>query len=430
MSKPKAEILKEKTTLDNYDVKEIKRARKYLVKAIYETRSKSKTELESKLKCGILTQDVLEYFVDEKRDSIDENDYSIEDDEEFWDKRVVVLDKKESYLEKDSKLLVEATKAESNIKSRLKSNNLKNEENMVNGEHLPSKDSSSLSQAKRTIHGCKENCLKNIKISELDASTRISYNLVFVCDVCFTIFQDQEMALFHINDFNHISASEFLMDKPMLNNNGSLKYVVNRCSIKSSSKNHSYGVFCPRDDCHFYFNNSILACGLHYQFHHNSHHQVYSLARFIRQSSLKIGKCNSCSFCETKFVTISELASHSFKAKHFPTSSSENEINLLECPFESCQYKSVDYYSFKYHIIVFHSNFFNEARAEPTVTVTVSTYEKPSSYLHIPRLTSVLADNKNANESFEDLNALYKNSKHEELYNRMYYARKNKQKAN
>ena len=129
---------------------------------------------------------------------------------------------------------------------------------MVNGEHLPSKDSSSLSQAKRTIHGCKENCLKNIKISELDASTRISYNLVFVCDVCFTIFQDQEMALFHINDFNHISASEFLMDKPMLNNNGSLKYVVNRCSIKSSSKNHSYGVFCPRDDCHFYFNNSIF----------------------------------------------------------------------------------------------------------------------------------------------------------------------------
>jgi hypothetical protein len=223
------------------------------------------------------------------------------------------------------------------------------------------------------------------------------------------------------------------MDKPMLNNDGSLKYVVNRCSIKSSSKNHSYGVFCPRDDCHFYFNNSILACGLHYQYHHNSHHQVYSLARFIRQSSLTIGKSNSCSFCQAKFVTISELASHLSKTKHFPTSSSENEINLLECPFESCHFNSVNYYSFKQHIVGFHSNFFNVTRAssqdaEPTVTFTVSTYEKPSIYLHIPRLTSALADNKNAKDSFEDLNALYKNSKHEELYNRMYYARKNNQK--
>jgi len=393
MGKPKVEIPKEKTTLGDYDVKEIKKARKYLLKAIYESRTKSKTELESKLKCGILTQDVLEYFVDEKRDSIDEKDYCIEDEEEeFWDKRIVILDLKENHLEKDSKLLVEATKAESHQKSRLNSNNLNAEDDLH--------DKDSFSSAKRLVHGCKENCLKNIKISELDASTRISYNLVFVCDVCFAIFQDQEMALFHLNDFDHISASEFLMDKPMLNNDGSLKYVVNRCSIKSSSKNHSYGVFCPRDDCHFYFNNSILACGLHYQYHHNSHHQVYSLARFIRESSFKIGRTHSCIDCKTKFDRLHQLISHLSKTKHFPESLSPNEINLYQCQFDICQYKSVHFHSFKQHIIKCHSYFFNgrwtsSKNNETKVTVKVSTYEKPSGYLHFPRFSKGLEDHKN-----------------------------------
>jgi hypothetical protein len=84
----------------NYLVNEMKKARKYLVKTIYKDRSIVKTELESKLKCGILTQDVLDYFVHGKRESVDEKQYYGEEEEgeieEFDDIRIVVLKKEKS----------------------------------------------------------------------------------------------------------------------------------------------------------------------------------------------------------------------------------------------------------------------------------------------------------------------------------------------
>jgi hypothetical protein len=415
-----------------YPVNEINEARRCLVSAIYQTRSKSKTVLETKLKCGILTQDVIDYFVHENKDSIIEEEEG--EIEEFEDDEIEALTKANdenlnSNIVEFSENKIESSTADRGIVQKREINNIlqvKAESKALHETKIKNNlklrlnfNTKRLSHLLNMNHICVKNCLKNKKISRIGIG--IGYRLVFACDVCFTIFHDQEMALFHINDFDHISASEFLTDKHFFKNKVSLKYIVNRCSIKSSSKS-LVGVFCPV--CSFYFNDSILACGLHYQYHHNSHHPVYSLARFKRESSFKIGKTHSCIDCKTKFDRLHQLTSHLSKTKHFPESLSPNEINLYQCQFDICQYKSVHFHSFKQHIIKCHSFFFNGKWAsrknnETKVTVKVSTYEKPSSYLHFPRFSKALGDHTNEKNAIEDLLELYKGHTHDGAYSQM-----------
>jgi len=173
------------------------------------------------------------------------------------------------------------------------------------------------------------------------------------------------------------------------------------------------------------FRDSILACGIHYQYHHKSDHQVYSVAQFKRESNFKIGKTHSCPECHLKFDKMNELSSHLMRTKHFPQSSSKNEINLFECQFDICQFKSTDFYLFKKHIIGSHSFYFDgpwsyDKNQEPKVNVKVRTFSAPSNYLHFPRIDcNKFADNKNEIEAIEDLLALYKGHS-DEAYNLIY----------
>jgi len=282
-------------TLDDYKgvyfVDDMNAARKYLIEATYRTRSRSKIELESKLKCGMLTSDVIDYFVYGKRDSIDEKIYSdnIEDGEEedvncynleeenyfehiiknspinlfktssdkntsisFPDQRLVEIKESphdaERTIEKNAKFELDYDPLSHETRPKSKS---------PNSENLKKP----LSHPSNMDHACKKRCLENIKKPDGDVSTmtRFGYKLVFVCDLCRAIFEKKEMALFHVNSYDHISASEFFIKKSALKDKkDSLESIVNRCSIKSSRKRRTGGVFCPNRMCSFYFEYSFL----------------------------------------------------------------------------------------------------------------------------------------------------------------------------
>ena len=264
-----------KDTLDGYKgsylVDGMNAARKCLIEEVYKTRSKSKIELESKLKCGMLSPDVLDYFVHEKINSIDEKDYYGEEEdgeiEEFGDFEIKSVSEKDSE-SKINELPVERANEKIEDESNYVENSERSKPRLDKKNHLHhlmktrnknKLKSSKKSQLKMRLshipnmdHKCKKNCPENLNISVTNAKKSTDQELVFVCDVCTSRFHSPEMALFHINRFDHISASEFLTEKSSL-----LKSIVNRCSIKSSSKNQSVGVFCPNRKCSFYFKSGF-----------------------------------------------------------------------------------------------------------------------------------------------------------------------------
>ena len=168
-----------------------------------------------------------------------------------------------------------------------------------------------------------------------------------------------------------------------------------------------------------------MACGIHYQYHHEGDHQIFSVVRFKRESSFKIGKSHSCPECKITYNTLTELSSHLLQSKHFPQSSSAYEINLLECTIDCCQFKTVNFHALKQHVT---SNHFskNDFCLKPSkyekkqVNVKVRTYAIPTSYLHLPRIDcNNMVDNKNELEAIEDLLELYKGHAHEDDYRSM-----------
>jgi hypothetical protein len=351
-----------------YLVNEMKKARNYLVKTIYKDRSMIKTELESKLKCGILTQDVLDYFVHGKRDSIDKKEYYGEEEEgeieDFGDVRLVIFKEEKNDpdpVQQNSTTSIEI-KAENDFKLQPNTDQLSIKNN--SSSKLNADQQISIKNELRTnlsdVLKMDYESMKNLNKSELNTTTGLGHDSVFKCDVCFSTFNDQETARLHINEYGHISASEFLTEISVKKGHRSLKLLANRYSIiKSSSKVHLFAIFCPNRRCSFYFDSSILACGLHYQYHHNRGKQVYSVGQFIRETSFKIGKTHTCPECELTFDRLHELTLHLFRSKHFPQSLSKNDINLLECTIPHCKFKTASFHSLKQHAIGYHPSFFN-----------------------------------------------------------------------
>jgi hypothetical protein len=242
-----------------YPIQGMNAARKYLIETVYKTRSKSKIELVSKLKCGMLAQDVVDYFVHEKINAIDEKDfYGEEEDgeiEEFESSETETKSKETTQITSEIvEQLVCPTSVdqvmefESNKETKAK-NKSKSIFNSSENFRKKTKLKRHLSQLTNINHACKKECPENVNKTR----NKNGLKLAFVCDLCWEIFFSQEKALFHINKCNHISASEFLMKRSASTKKFQFKSIVNRCSIKSSSINQSNGVFCPNRKCSFYF---------------------------------------------------------------------------------------------------------------------------------------------------------------------------------
>ena len=428
----------------NYLVREMTEARKYLIETIYKKRSFSKTELTCKLKCGILTPDVIDYFVHENEEPLNDKDIL-----DIKEKSVELRDKFKEQFEIDEFLEGEIEEFRVfNPRTNLKISNLlprskrikifddksdaenicplgltqiqiKSEKNSVlnkidKSTNNVKKNSEKLNNMR---HECESNCTKNISIfkakylNTLDRNTFLE--VVFVCDVCLSIFRDQKMVFSHIDELNHISASIFLREKSSIVNKSELKYIVNRCSIKSLKNTFATGVFCPNRECSFFFgftSTSILACGLHYQYFHNSSEQIFSRANLKNELTFEMKKIHECVDCKMIYKKLSDLVLHLRVTGHFPHSSS-NEINLLVCPSENCKFKSTNFHIFKMHVRNHPASqqlFNNTSSSDSKAKIKVLIYTFNSGYSHFPSFRNESKDNKHELEAIENLLELNK----------------------
>ena len=444
-----------------YPSEDITVARKYLIDYAYKKKSKSKVRLESKLKCGILSSDVIDYFVHEQKDLIIDLASDSEEEDDDPTKLVIINDEKSDAFEM-------AQETEQNLSpnlKRLKKSISENEAKNVQSDALTSltpKSQSFLGQIKPSnsginnnnnnmsplvsqnvttlqslressvqpnesghqlckdldlVHKCAEMnmCVKNLGhliIGEPYQS--FSNNLVYVCDVCFSVFRLKDSVKKHIDACNHLSASEYLLEEPKSASTGerTLKYIKNRCSIKGSVEPRETGVFCPKRECNFYFSDCILSCGIHFQYLHNKDEQIYAIAHFKHETNFEISKAHTCpdSKCKIKFKKLSDLILHLNQTKHFPEPA-KNEINLFTCSFDDCRFRSVNFSTFKNHAIS-HS-FFNKPSStlgdDLKVSFKCKTFYSPTSFLHLPQIKQNLPqDNKNECEAIEDLLELNK----------------------
>jgi len=452
------EVLPPKETLGayigSYPINEMVEARKFLIETFYKTRSKSKLELESKLKFGILSSDVIDYFVHEKNElSINKTGLS-DDEEEDDDEKLVIAndDKLENLdilndldqnlspnLKKLKKTISENESINKSIPptpvsqvsqtSSIASSDIAASVNtLATSETLPASTNQSiptntidsnlkLSKDLSMEHKCGEMnlCLKNLSSHISEPCKTSQYNLVYVCDICFSVYRLRDSVKKHLDLCNHLSASEYLVlepaDKSLASSERTLKFIKNRCSIKQTQEPKETGVFCPKNGCYFYFSDSILSCGLHFQYLHNSDEQVYSMANFKKETELEISKIHVCpdANCKIKFKKLFDLTAHLTETKHYPEPALK-EINLFICPFDDCRFKSVNFSTFKTHVIG-HS-YFNRpagAQGEVKLNVKVRTFDSPTHFMHLPQIRqNVKEDNKNEIEAIEDLLELNK----------------------
>jgi hypothetical protein len=433
----------------SYSLNEIAELRRSLIEEFYKNKAKTKLGLESKLKCGVLSPDVIDFFVHQKRDFIrdEEVDEEEDDEDEDWDKLVIINDEKQL-----ESLHVNNIDISPNLK-RLKKTLSENESlpstpidqspaaapataaaapaaALVVATPSPVADSKSailvngnfskLCQDLNMEHKCGSMCVKNIssRITENYPSS-LQNNLVNVCDECFTVFRLRDSVKKHLDACSHMSSSEFLLEMVVTtkastaapsSSQRTLKYIKNRCSTKCSREPTDSAVFCPMPGCNFYFSDSILACGLHFQYLHNQKEQVYSIAQLKIETEFEIGKLHICpdKKCLEKFKKLSDLTAHLTASKHFPEPC-KNEINLLICSFDDCKFKSVNYHTFKTHVVT-HA-FFNKPQglnAEPRINVKCRTFLRPTGFLHFPQIRNLIEDSKNEMDAIEDLLELNK----------------------
>ena len=393
-----------------YQVSEMNEARKNIIEALYNTRSYSKIELTSKLKCGVLTSDVIDYFVHGYKESINNYDgFEIEEN-----KKTCVVDQREEtsiaerFNEKEEGEIDEFDDFAFKTKNQI--SNLEPPVEIIDNvtEIILCELNESINNQEiisqeliNMRHECENNCKKNISNFKPKYSKKnLILEVVFVCDICSFTSHDQKMTCFHIDQLNHISASVYLREKSFLANKSNLKYIVSRSSFKSLQNSLATGVFCPNRECSFFFgfdSTSILSCGLHYQYFHNSDKQIFSAASLKNESAFEMNKVHECPSCKLVFKKLSNLAKHLKESGHFPQSSS-NEICLLICPVDNCKFKSIHIHAFKMHVLN-HSgvvNLFKEQvtviQNEPKVNIRVLIYKVNSCYSHFPQIKKTSQD--------------------------------------
>ena len=428
---------------DVYSSEEITEVRKYMIDNAYKKKSNSKVELESKLKCGILSSDVVDYFVHENKDLVIYVNSNSEDEYDFDESTYAKNDQK-SHQDQN---VINASTPDFGFKSQPFENHCSLSFKLNQPVYFKKSKYHTINNQLTLNHKCKIKCKKDI--TSLMPNAIINHKrLAYVCDVCFKLFREQELALKHLDAFNHVSASEYLLEDrsqtKSLSSDHTLKYinnllaeskltimhVTNRCSTKSLVFPHLTGVFCPKRGCQFYFKDSILACGLHYQYMHENDEQIYSIAQLKLETEFEITKLHTCPKCKELFSKLSDLTNHLFKTKHFPFAA-ENEINLFLCQIDDCKFRSTNFHSFKTHTLMHRlfkkpmysvgtcyskkmlKSYKPSLNLDPRVTVKVLTFHAPTGFLHFPKIKqSFQEDNKNEFEAIEDLLELNKGYLH------------------
>ncbi|XP_050406959.1 uncharacterized protein LOC126822236 [Patella vulgata] len=169
--------------------------------------------------------------------------------------------------------------------------------------------------------------------------------IAYTCDLCDFTTEIYDEVVKHLQQKNHFSASmchsskenSVLIPKTLLKP----LVVTNR-----SARFNNVIPTCPK--CFAVYEN-INICNLHYQNTHEDNSDIYSLSTVKETLWPKISSKNQCLNCGKNFAKTKSLHDHWRSAKHFPLREPmSDEIRIMFCPH--CERLFYDFFSCKEHI--------------------------------------------------------------------------------
>lgn len=343
---PKSAIPSKDTDyVGGYSIYQIKRARSCLIEELYDNQSSKLLHIKIKEKCGIITDDVIDFQLNRKQfkeKSESEN-----------------TDNNNSQSDNDIKI----------IPSTIITSNRK--------------DNSPIHEVYDLSHGCDStsHCLKHIKYAS-DSSTNDME--VFLCDFCLTLSSTKDLALEHLITAKHFSSSSYFCELIAKNVDGKLIFekpkinsLKERSIIQSKESKSNVNIFCP--SCMFSFGTFVAECSLHSKLVHESNFK-YAVAFTEKLIPIEIKRSHLCPTCSAHFRKLSCLMNHIEETKHFPYVD-QNQLCVYECPFDTCLFTTIDYSIFKIHLME-HQNYTTNNRDDVSYKINVKLMSKPSLYFH------------------------------------------------
>jgi hypothetical protein len=420
---PSENVVK-KGPICKYQLNDLKNVRKHLIQSFFKEKSKNTIEMESKLKAGILSDDVVDFYLNNKTPpgftNIDTKNFMSNDKNQNNKTDYTKIEEKEIELNSDSYEFNFNKNSNENSKnddfdeddddwglskkpktnefnSKLPNSTTSSSINSASSGYSSITPSSSFSSISSTYshsnflnqsrfeqkldHECEVFCPRNCSVLNSDKTEINSNDIIYLCDDCSVSYKSRDSALKHLIEKMHISSSEYVVDSKHVDKTGfKIEYLKSRAVIKNTNLNSVQRcVFCPK--CNFYSGQSTLACSIHSKYFHKD--SQYSVANLLRFQDLEVTKSHVCGECKAKVKKLSDLNAHLKDSKHFPHPKAD-EINLMICPFEKCGFKATEYNAFKVHVVnhPYFNKHVNETE-ERKVLVKVYIYSAPKGYRHV-----------------------------------------------
>jgi len=436
------------TYAGKYPREDLEKVRAQLIKEIYDKETYEKryylydipNDINIKRKCGLLSEEVINYF----RNNIKPAKRSLNLDDEIYPEDRndfatqsqstpsplpppppphVLIQQQQQQIFKPvppplPNLLIQQPQQQQQQQPNTSSSSLIDTKQPI---RIVVDSTSQLCRNLRLSHGCELDnfkfCPKDIKPADNTANT-LTMSVVYVCDNCQITVINKDNMLQHLNERNHLSASEYYAEKTVTNNlltNTSIKYLKNRSILMSSNSfnkinnnNNELAVFCPK--CEFPFSKNLVACSIHYSYVHTPGEFIYSLSQRTRTEIVYVSKSHSCFECKQKFKKLLDLSKHLDSSKHFPKNAN-TEISVLNCQLDKCTFKTTDFFPFKQHLLG-HKFLQEQTDSDIHVPVHIYYYSKPTSFYHATSFTdsnkNTIEENKEEIKWIDSLVELYK----------------------
>lgn len=381
-----------------YFIAEIEKVRKQLIEDLYDVSINAShqpecnivkkpitlTEINMKRKLGIFTQEVIEFFVENKKPC------NLQYDEEFNSEDIANT--------------IDNNDCVNNLNTQEVANS---QETIVEQPQIEIKTDEIVSKFTTNIdieltHSCEENllfCPKKVKFFNETNPQLAEKKLIslYICDFCTKIMFIEVNMLKHLEESEHLSASLYYTDESQSISEESKfdidkLYLKSRCKLKNlnSTLSNKWNIFCPK--CFFVFDTDLLACCMHYKYTHRTFDEyIYSINDKlpIKQIDIELSRKHVCLTCDLKFKKLTDLMYHLEVTKHFPFINPNDElINVFYCPVDTCSFKVNNYSTFRVHILT-HQNLVKQLESqesnEKTVKLTAKcrTFMKPTNYYHL-----------------------------------------------
>ena len=280
---PSENVVK-KGPICKYQLNDLKNVRKHLIQSFFKEKSKNSIEMESKWKAGILADDVIDFYLNNKTPpgftNLDTKNFMSDDKNQKNKIDYTKIEDKEIELNSDSYEFNFNKNSNENSKNddfdeddddwglskKPKTNEFNSNVLILNSfskasfstnsissgysSLTPSSSFSSISSSyslsnilnqpnleKKLAHDCEVFCPKNCSVLS-DKTETVSNGMIYLCDDCSISYKSKDSATKHLTEKMHISASEYVVgseriDKSVLK----IEYLISRAVIKNSNLN-------------------------------------------------------------------------------------------------------------------------------------------------------------------------------------------------